>query len=103
MTTNNNLKKCAIALSLTALFGTTAAMATPNQLMTPSMQETAAKLQGQDGFGTQFIIKYKNNSDEMMTMSAAEQTPTMMSKKAKGFVKNFTSKKGKVKAQYVRA
>ncbi|WP_105174945.1 S8 family peptidase [Pseudoalteromonas sp. T1lg122] len=103
MTTNNNLKKCAIALSLTALFGTTAAMATPNQLMSPSMQETAAKLQGQEGFGTQFIIKYKNNSDEMMTMSAAEQTPTMMSKKAKGFVKNFTSKKGKVKAQYVRA
>ena len=103
MTTNNNLKKCAIALSLTALFGTTAAMATPNQLMSPSMQETAAKLQGQEGFGTQFIIKYKNNSDEMMTMSAAEQTPTMMNKKAKGFVKNFTSKKGKVKAQYVRA
>ncbi|WOC26739.1 S8 family serine peptidase [Pseudoalteromonas sp. N1230-9] len=101
--TTHNLKKCAIALSLTALFGTTAAMAAPNQMLPPSMADTAAKLQGQSGFGTQFIIKYKNSNADMTTMSAAEQTPAMMNQKAQSFVKNFSSKKGLAKAQYVRA
>ncbi|MCF7500919.1 S8 family peptidase [Pseudoalteromonas sp. L1] len=101
--TTNNLKKCAIALSLTAVFGTTAAMAAPNQMLSPSMADTDAKLQGQNDFGTQFIIKYKNSSTDMTTMSAAEQTPAMMNQRAQSFVKNFSSQKGLAKAQYVRA
>ncbi|BDF95487.1 S8 family peptidase [Pseudoalteromonas haloplanktis] len=101
--TTTKFKKCAIALTLGTLFGATTSMANPSQAFMPSMAETAAKLQGQDPLGTRFIIKYKNNSSEMATLSAAETSPLMMNKKAQGFVKNFTSKKGKVKAQYVRA
>ena len=96
-------KKCAVALTLSTLFAATTSMANPSQAMMPSMAETTAKLQGQDPLGTRFIIKYKNNADEMSTLSAAETSPLMMNKKAQGFVKNFTSKKGKIKAQYVRA
>ncbi|TMN71277.1 peptidase S8 [Pseudoalteromonas sp. S1727] len=101
--TTTKFKKCAIALTLGTLFGATTSIANPSQAFMPSMAETAAKLQGQDPLGTRFIIKYKNNSSEMATLSAAETSPLMMNKKAQGFVKNFTSKKGKVKAQYVRA
>ncbi|MGS0497986.1 S8 family peptidase [Pseudoalteromonas mariniglutinosa] len=101
--TTTKFKKCAIALTLGTLFGATTSMANPSQAFMPSMAETAAKLQGQDPLGTRFIIKYKNNSSEMATLSAAETSPLMMNKKAQGFVKNFTSKKGKVKAKYVRA
>lgn len=96
-------KKCAVALTLSTLFAATTSMANPSQAMMPSMAETTAKLQGQDPLGTRFIIKYKNNADEMSTLSAAETSPLMMNKKAQGFVKNFTSKKGNIKAQYVRA
>ncbi|WP_442961384.1 S8 family peptidase [Pseudoalteromonas sp.] len=101
--TTTTFKKCAVALTLSTLFAATTSMANPSQAMMPSMAETTAKLQGQDPLGTRFIIKYKNNADEMSTMSAAETSPLMMNKKAQGFVKNFTSKKGNVKAQYVRA
>ncbi|MEH6396302.1 MAG: S8 family serine peptidase [Pseudoalteromonas sp.] len=103
MMTTTTFKKCAVALTLSTLFAATTSMANPSQAMMPSMAETTAKLQGQDPLGTRFIIKYKNNADEMSTMSAAETSPLMMNKKAQGFVKNFTSKKGNVKAQYVRA
>ena len=101
--TTTIFKKCAVALTLSTLFAATTSMANPSQAMMPSMAETTAKLQGQDPLGTRFIIKYKNNADEMSTLSAAETSPLMMNKKAQGFVKNFTSKKGKIKAQYVRA
>jgi len=103
MTTSKNLKKCAVALAMGSLFVTATGMANPNLSNSPSMIETSAKLQGQSSIGTQFIIKYKNSNAEMMTLSAAEQTPSMMKKKARGFVKNFSSKKGKIKAKYVRA
>lgn len=103
MTTRTNFKKCAIALTLGTLFSATTSMANPSLTTSPSMTETAAKLQGQASLGTRFIIKYKNNSTEMATLSATDASPQMMKKKAQGFVKNFTSKKGKVKAQYVRA
>ncbi|MCQ8879491.1 S8 family serine peptidase [Pseudoalteromonas shioyasakiensis] len=103
MTTTTSFKKCAIALTLGTLFSATTTIANPSQTIMPSMAETAAKLQGQDPLGTRFIIKYKNNNSEMATLSTADTSPQMMNKKAKGFVKNFTSKKGKVKAQYVRA
>ncbi|MBE0377704.1 S8 family peptidase [Pseudoalteromonas prydzensis] len=101
--TTTIFKKCAVALTLSTLFAATTSMANPSQAMMPSMAETTAKLQGQDPLGTRFIIKYKNNADEMSTLSAAETSPLMMNKKAQGFVKNFTSKKGNIKAQYVRA
>ncbi|MGO2127207.1 MAG: S8 family peptidase [Pseudoalteromonas prydzensis] len=103
MMTTTTFKKCAVALTLSTLFAATTSMANPSQAMMPSMAETTAKLQGQDPLGTRFIIKYKNNADEMSTLSAAETSPLMMNKKAQGFIKNFTSKKGNVKAQYVRA
>ncbi|WP_404341231.1 S8 family peptidase [Pseudoalteromonas mariniglutinosa] len=102
MTTNNHLKKCTIALTLSTLFGATTALANSGPIVTPSMTETSAKLQGQGIVGTQFIIKYKNNNDTMNT-STADASPAMMNKKAQSFVKNFTAKKGQVKAQYVRA
>ncbi|MDP2636513.1 MULTISPECIES: S8 family peptidase [unclassified Pseudoalteromonas] len=103
MMTTTSFKKCALALTLGTLFTATTTMANPSQSIMPSMAETTAKLQGQDPLGTRFIIKYKNNSSEMATLSAMDASPQMMNKKAQGFVKNFTSKKGKVKAQYVRA
>ncbi|OUS74294.1 peptidase S8 [Pseudoalteromonas sp. A601] len=103
MTTTTGFKKCAIALTLGTLFSATTSMANPSQAIMPSMAETAAKLQGQDPLGTRFIIKYKNNSSEMATLSATDTSPQMMNKKAQGFVKSFTSKKGKIKAQYVRS
>ncbi|CAM3976825.1 MULTISPECIES: S8 family peptidase [Pseudoalteromonas] len=101
--TTTTFKKCAIALTLGTLLGATTSMANPSQAFMPSMAETAVKLQGQDPLGTRFIIKYKSNSSEMATLSATEISPQMMNKKAQSFVKNFTSKKGKVKAKYVRA
>ncbi|MGO2012239.1 S8 family peptidase [Pseudoalteromonas sp.] len=101
MTTRKSLKKCAVALAMSSLFATDSGMANPN--LTPTMMETSAKLEGQNAIGTQFIIKYKNNNTEIMTLSATEQQPTMMNKKAQSFVKSFSSKKSNVKAKYVRA
>lgn len=103
MTTRKTFKKCAVALTVSAIFAATSSMANPSEAMTPSITDITTKLQSQAPLGTRFIIKYKNNADEMSTMSAAETSPQMMNKKAQGFVKNFTSKKGKVKAQYIRA
>ncbi|MBB1469585.1 MULTISPECIES: S8 family peptidase [unclassified Pseudoalteromonas] len=103
MTTRKTFKKCAVALTVSAIFAATSSMANPSEAMTPSIADITTKLQSQAPLGTRFIIKYKNNADEMSTMSAAETSPQMMNKKAQGFVKNFTSKKGKVKAQYIRA
>ncbi|MBB1479046.1 S8 family serine peptidase [Pseudoalteromonas sp. SG41-2] len=102
MTTRKTFKKCAVALTISAIFAATSSMANPSEAITPSIADITTKLQSQ-ALGTRFIIKYKNNADEMSTMSAAETSPQMMNKKAQGFVKNFTSKKGKVKAQYIRA
>ncbi|MBB1343628.1 S8 family serine peptidase [Pseudoalteromonas sp. SR45-6] len=103
MTTRKTFKKCAVALTVSAIFAATSSMANPSEAMTPSIADITTKLQSQAPLGTRFIIKYKNNADEMSTMSATETSPQMMNKKAQGFVKNFTSKKGKVKAQYIRA
>ncbi|MBB1436224.1 S8 family serine peptidase [Pseudoalteromonas sp. SG43-6] len=103
MTTRKTFKKCAVALTVSAIFAATSSMANPSEAITPSIADITTKLQSQAPLGTRFIIKYKNNADEMSTMSAAETSPQMMNKKAQGFVKNFTSKKGKVKAQYIRA
>ncbi|WP_372762400.1 S8 family peptidase [Pseudoalteromonas sp.] len=103
MTTTRTFKKCAIALTVSSLFIATSSIATPAQAIAPSMTDTSAKLQSQVGFETQFIIKYKNNNNEMATFSAADLTPEKMKAKAQDFVKNFASKKGKVKAKYIRA
>ena len=102
MTSNNSFKKCAVALTISTLFAASSSMANPAQAIAPSMAETSVKMQNQSGFETQFIIKYKNNSDIMST-STAEASSAMMNKQAQSFVKNFTSKKGKVKAKYIRA
>ncbi|MBB1416297.1 S8 family serine peptidase [Pseudoalteromonas sp. SG44-1] len=103
MTTRKIFKKCAVALTVSAIFAATSSMANPSEAITPSIADITTKLQSQDPLGTRFIIKYKNNSNDMATFSIADTSPQMMNKKAQGFVKNFTSKKGKVKAQYIRA
>ncbi len=103
MTTRKTFKKCAVALTVSAIFAATSSMANPSEAITPSIADITTKLQSQDPLGTRFIIKYKNNSNDMATFSIADTSPQMMNKKAQGFVKNFTSKKGKVKAQYIRA
>jgi len=100
MTTSNNFKKCAIALTVSTLFAASSSMA---QSVSTSMAETSAKLQTQTGFETQFIIKYKNNNNEMASISSTDASPSNMKKRAQSFVKNFASKKGKVKAKYIRA
>lgn len=102
MTTSTTFKKCAVALTLGTLFAASSSMANPSQVIMPSMADTTAKLQGQSALGTRFIIKYKNNSNDMATFSVADASPQMMNQKAQGFVSAFTSKKAKVKAQYVR-
>ncbi|MBB1420461.1 S8 family serine peptidase [Pseudoalteromonas sp. SG43-7] len=103
MTTRKIFKKCAVALTVSAIFAATSSMANPSEAITPSIADITTKLQSQDPLGTRFIIKYKNNSNDIATFSIADTSPQMMNKKAQGFVKNFTSKKGKVKAQYIRA
>ncbi|WP_166114385.1 S8 family peptidase [Pseudoalteromonas sp. Z9A5] len=103
MTTSKTFKKCAIALTLSTLFAATSSIATPTQDALPSMTDMSAKLQSQSGLETQFIIKYKNNSNDMASLSTADASPSGMNKRAQSFVKNFSSKKGKVKGKYVRA
>ncbi|CAM4279924.1 S8 family peptidase [Pseudoalteromonas ostreae] len=103
MTTKTIFKKCAVALTVSAVFAASSSMANPSEAMTPSIADITTKLQSQAPLGTRFIIKYKNNSNDMATFSIADTSPLMMNKKAQGFVKNFTSKKGNIKAQYVRA
>jgi len=103
MTTRKTFQKCAIALTVSTLFSATSSMANPAQAIAPSMAETTAKLQIQSGFETQFIIKYKNNNNEIATFSTASANSSNMKQRAQRFVKNFSSKKGKVKGKYVRA
>jgi serine protease len=103
MTTSKTFKKCAIALTLSTLFAATSSIANPAQDALPSMTDMSAKLQSQSGLETQFIIKYKNNSNDMASLSTADASPSGMNKRAQSFVKNFSSKKGKVKGKYVRA
>ena len=103
MTTIKTFQKCAIAITVSTLFSATSSMANPAQAITPSMVETTAKLQTQSGFETQFIIKYKNNSNEIATFSTASASSSNMKQRAQRFVKNFSSKKGKIKGKYVRA
>ncbi|XQF89454.1 S8 family peptidase [Pseudoalteromonas espejiana] len=100
MTTSKSFKRCAIALTISTVFAASASVA---QDVSTSMAETSAKLQSQAGFETQFIIKYKNSANDMASFSVADASPSNMKKRAKNFVKNFASKKGKVKAKYIRA
>ncbi|MGB2708047.1 MAG: S8 family peptidase [Pseudoalteromonas nigrifaciens] len=105
MTTGKSFKKCAIAFTISSLFAATSSIATPAQAIAPSMAETTAKLQNQTGFETQFIIKYKNNTNDLASFAATDTdvSQSNMQNKAQSFVKNYTSKKGKVKAKYIRA
>ena len=103
MTTSKTFNKCAIALTISTLFATASSMANPAQAIGPSVADTTAKLQNQSGFETQFIIKYKNNNVDALSYSTADESPVNMKARAKNFVKNFASKKGKVKAKYIRA
>ena len=103
MTTSKTFNKCAIALTISTLFATASSMANPAQPIGPSVADTTAKLQNQSGFETQFIIKYKNNNVDALSYSTADESPVNMKARAKNFVKNFASKKGKVKAKYIRA
>ncbi|MCP4060027.1 MAG: peptidase S8, partial [Pseudoalteromonas sp.] len=100
MTTSKSFKRCAIALTISTVFAASASVA---QDVSTSMAETTAKLQSQSGFETQFIIKYKNSANDMLSISSADASPANMKKRAQRFVKNFASKKGKVKAKYIRA
>ncbi|MCK8119709.1 S8 family serine peptidase [Pseudoalteromonas sp. 2CM37A] len=100
MTTSKSFKRCAIALTISTVFAASASVA---QDVSTSMAETTAKLQSQSGFETQFIIKYKNSANDMLSTSSADASPANMKKRAQRFVKNFASKKGKVKAKYIRA
>ena len=103
MTISKTFNKCAIALTLSTLFTATISTANPNQTVSSLITDMPVKLQSQTGFETQFIIKYKNNSNEMASLSALDATPSSMNKRAQSFVKGFSSKKGKAKGKYVRA
>ena len=72
MTTGKSFKKCAIAFTISSLFAATSSIATPAQAIAPSMAETTAKLQNQTGFETQFIIKYKNNTNDLASFAATD-------------------------------
>ena len=102
MTTSKTFKRCAIAITVSTLFAATSGMA---QSVSSSMAETSAKLQSQGGFETQFIIKYKNNTNDLASFAATDTdvSQSNMQNKAQSFVKNYTSKKDKVKAKYIRA
>ncbi|KZN28802.1 hypothetical protein N480_08535 [Pseudoalteromonas luteoviolacea S2607] len=108
--TTGNFKLAALSMAVTGLLSANA-MALPeiaNVQMeqigpnVPSQAQLAQKLESQSGFGTQFIIKYKNNNNDIMSISSADMSPAMMNTRARSFVKGFNSKRASAKAQYVR-
>ncbi|MFY8298560.1 S8 family peptidase [Pseudoalteromonas sp. SS15] len=107
MTIKTPFKLGALSLAMASAMvaGSVSALPFQDQVNTPSVNQTAAKLKSQSTLGTQFIIKYKDNMQQQMMMSAefGDLSPAMMNQRAKSFVKNFKSKKAKVTPQYVRA
>ncbi|AOT07051.1 S8 family peptidase [Pseudoalteromonas luteoviolacea] len=109
--TTGNFKLAAISMAVTGLLSANAVMAMPQNVnvqteafaqAVPSQAQLAQKLESQSGFGTQFIIKYKNNNNDIMSLSSADMSATMMNTRARSFVKGFNSKRAAAKAQYVR-
>ncbi|GAB0109977.1 hypothetical protein [Pseudoalteromonas distincta] len=95
MTTSKVFKKCAIALTVSTLLTAIPGIAQPASSL---MADTPAKLQSQGGFETQFIIKYKENS-EVTNFSNVDAHSLSIKKQVQNFVTNFTSKKSKIKAR----
>ncbi len=87
------------------------AMMSGNTLANPALSGTdiaefapiSAKLNKQATLGTQFIIKYKQNSAELMSAAMTDLSPSVMNQRAKAFVENFKSTKSGVSAKYVRS
>ncbi|KNC68774.1 S8 family peptidase [Pseudoalteromonas ardens] len=103
--TTNNLKIGAIALAVSGMFATTHAFANDVETLhsVASMTQLSQKIEGQNTVGTQFIIKYKDNSNQLMSISGADMSPAMMNARAQSFVKNFKSKKkASLQTKYVR-
>ncbi|TMO55189.1 S8 family peptidase [Pseudoalteromonas phenolica] len=107
MTRKTPFKLGALSLAMASAMvaGSVSALPFQDQVNAPSVNQTAVKLKSQSTLGTQFIIKYKDNMQQQMMMSAefGEFSPSMMNQRAQSFVKNFKSKKAKVTPQYVRA
>ncbi|OHU90577.1 MULTISPECIES: S8 family peptidase [Pseudoalteromonas] len=100
--TTTQFKLGALSLAMTTLFTANTAFANPEfTVQNVNFAQTSAKLQHQGNFGTQFIIKYKNN-DQMLMSSGAEMSPAALRAQAENFVQGFQSKKSNVKTQYVR-
>ncbi|MEI5639669.1 MULTISPECIES: S8 family peptidase [unclassified Pseudoalteromonas] len=103
MTFNKNFKRAALSVALSTLFTATAATATPNEtLNNTALAATAKKLSAQNTRSTQFIIKYKDNNFQTMSLSSADMSPAKMQQRAKSFVKGFRSTKANARASYVR-
>ncbi|KAF7782068.1 serine protease [Pseudoalteromonas rubra] len=103
--TTNNLKIGAIALAVSGMFATTHAFANDVEALhsVANMAQVSQKIEGQNTAGTQFIIKYKDNSNQLMSISGADMSPAMMNARAQSFVKNFKSKKkASLQTKYVR-
>lgn len=99
--TTTHLKLGAISLAMAASFSAQSAI-TPSISHEINFAQTAVKLQNQATLGTQFIIKYKENNDQMMTMAATGETDANMQQRAQSFVQSFRSNKTSIAAQYVR-
>lgn len=97
--TTKKLKLGAISLAVTAAFTAHSALATNNNI---NFAQTAVKMQNQATLGTQFIIKYKENNEQMMTLSTEQMSDANLQLRAQGFVQTFKSQKSSVSTQYVR-
>ncbi|BBN82774.1 extracellular protease [Pseudoalteromonas sp. A25] len=105
MTTTNQFKLGALSLAMTTLFTANTAFATADLSAQANINfaQTSAKLQHQGKFGTQFIIKYKNNDQALMGIETdATVSQAVMNQRAQSFVQSFASKKSNVKAHYIR-
>ncbi|MCG7534374.1 S8 family peptidase [Pseudoalteromonas sp. OOF1S-7] len=103
--TTRNLKIGAVALAMSGMFAASTAMANNVEALnnSVSMAQLSQKMQSQNTAGTQFIIKYKDNSNQLMSISGADMSPAMMNSRAQSFVKNFKSKKkSSLQTKYVR-
>ncbi|KAF7787737.1 serine protease [Pseudoalteromonas rubra] len=103
--TTRNLKIGAVALAMTGMFAATNAMANNFEALnnSVSMAQLSQKMESQNTAGTQFIIKYKDNSSQLMSVAGADMSPAMMNSRAQSFVKNFKSKKkSSLQTKYVR-
>lgn len=104
MTTYKTFNKRFLALAVPMMLGSAAATAaTPSLENAPanSIAQVKAKLSGQSAaLGTQFIIKYKNNTDASTMGSASVQS---MQQKTQSFVNNFKGQQSAAKANYIRS